>query len=454
MRERMPDLKRSLEAVHWPRNKPAWKEAAQDMGPRLEKYALLAAEFCPWADRVRIIFDEVLRSAPTQPCPPFTADLEGVHPFRSEAMGSITARTEGVEHQRTIACSCTSPPGSVQRAWVFTVQPLASLGGRAPPREGGHPKAAIDGRRRLSMVKCGGAPRAEDKLTHFCLIKRLDQEIAGRSVKAALFSSFTFKREFFEEEPLSPISSQGRLRGLFPVTAVVNRDQYHGSGWGYEVVRAPRGQLWHAKLVALMLDGNNSSGRCTVLVIGSGNLTRSGWEDDQELFHLTSWTGWRLPVALWEWLEQPWLRESEFAVWCRNRAVERIQKTKGARLLHSLDEPLWNQLEWTCGWNRWTEARVRPPLAPTLLRMADQVRAVLRGSSLRYSRGPLCQTQSSMFTCGVPSRTGSWQSGGEVSSIILRRKSVSRSTLFHRTTRAACCMQSCLPSVSGANGRS
>src|SRR4051812_16433285 len=85
------------------------------------------------------------------------------------------------------------------------------------------------------------------------LADRLSAELAGGRVEAALFSTFTFAREFFERVPLSLITNESRRRGLIPVTVVVDRTQFQGAGWGYQVVRAPAGRTWHAKLVALMV---------------------------------------------------------------------------------------------------------------------------------------------------------------------------------------------------------
>jgi hypothetical protein len=45
----------------------------------------------------------------------------------------------------------------------------------------------------------------------------------------------------------------------------VDHDHYRGSGRGCEVVRAPRGCLWHAKLIVLTLEGNANPTRLTVV---------------------------------------------------------------------------------------------------------------------------------------------------------------------------------------------
>jgi hypothetical protein len=98
------------------------------------------------------------------------------------------------------------------------------------------------------------------------LADRLADEIGAGRVVAALFSTFTFRREFFERLPLPLVTAEGRRRGLLPITVAVDRTQFEGSGWGYEVVRAPGGRRWHAKLIALMVEEAGNSR--TVLAIG------------------------------------------------------------------------------------------------------------------------------------------------------------------------------------------
>lgn len=73
MAERMPHLNKSLDAVNWPKT-ANWKKAARFIGSSLEKYARLAAEFCPWADTVREIFDSILRLPPANRVIPVLPD--------------------------------------------------------------------------------------------------------------------------------------------------------------------------------------------------------------------------------------------------------------------------------------------------------------------------------------------------------------------------------------------
>lgn len=78
------------------------------------------------------------------------------------------------------------------------------------------------------------------------LADQLADEIGAGRVAAVLFSTFTFRREFFERVPLPLVTAEGRRRGFLPITVVVDRTQFEGSGWGYEVVRAPGGRRWHS----------------------------------------------------------------------------------------------------------------------------------------------------------------------------------------------------------------
>jgi hypothetical protein len=191
-----------------------------------------------------------------------------------------------------------------------------------------------------------------------CLEDRLADAIGPGRVVAALFSTFTFRREFFERVPLSLITAEGRRRGLLPITVVVDPTQFKGSGWGYEVVRAPGGRRWHAKLIAAMIEEEGN--RRTVVAIGSGNLTRSGWEHNLELFHVDSWSGWRLPAAVVAWLRRPWLQESHFAKWAREFGLG-TNRRHHQSVLGSIAEPLWQQLDFVRRGRRWSAVHIVSP---------------------------------------------------------------------------------------------
>lgn len=63
LRRAMPDLSRALASISW-RKRIAWKEASRRLGESLRPYALLAHEFCPWADRLRTLFHELIHARP------------------------------------------------------------------------------------------------------------------------------------------------------------------------------------------------------------------------------------------------------------------------------------------------------------------------------------------------------------------------------------------------------
>jgi hypothetical protein len=190
------------------------------------------------------------------------------------------------------------------------------------------------------------------------LADRIADEISDYHVEAALFSTFTFRREFFERVPLPLVTDEEKRRGLLPITVIVDRTQFEGSGWGYEVVRAPAGRLWHAKITLLLISQQDV--RRTVTAIGSGNLTRSGWEQNLELFHIDAWNGWGIPLPIIRWLQTSWLRTSAFARWARDvRLYERGRQHRS--ILGSLDMPLWEQLDFVRGCRRWSEAHVVSP---------------------------------------------------------------------------------------------
>lgn len=191
-----------------------------------------------------------------------------------------------------------------------------------------------------------------------CLADRLADEIGAGRVVAALFSTFTFRREFFERVPLPLLTAEGRRRGFLPITVVIDRTQFEGSGWGYEVIRAPGDRRWHAKLVATMVE--DKEGYRTVMAIGSGNLTRSGWERNLELFHVDSWLGWRLPGAVVAWLRTPWLRASAFAKWSKEVGLQGGRRHYQS-VLGSIREPLWNQLDFVRRGRRWSKLHVVSP---------------------------------------------------------------------------------------------
>jgi hypothetical protein len=76
--ENMPELYTALKSAGW-RETASWKQAAQHIGPAQRPYALLADEFCPWADHLREQFHLLIRSsredrAPVLP-PPLSREI-------------------------------------------------------------------------------------------------------------------------------------------------------------------------------------------------------------------------------------------------------------------------------------------------------------------------------------------------------------------------------------------
>ena len=196
------------------------------------------------------------------------------------------------------------------------------------------------------------------------LVDRIKEGIGGGDVIAAFFSTFTFSREYFEQEVLNLIADEGRKRGLFPLTIVMDRSQYRGSGWGYDIIHHPE-RLWHAKFIALFVEEAGSGIRWTVLSIGSGNLTRAGWERNQELFLVHSWREWALPEAIHSWMQEPWLTKSEFGRWfqIQKNSIRGIPKNQNAFISTSLKEPIWDQLSLLKGHRKWREAHVLAPFS-------------------------------------------------------------------------------------------
>lgn len=79
LRTHMPDLHRALSAMRWRRTR-SWGQAALHIGPSLTQYASLAHEFIPWADALRELFHQLIRSAPTAPTPKLPSPLRGTIP--------------------------------------------------------------------------------------------------------------------------------------------------------------------------------------------------------------------------------------------------------------------------------------------------------------------------------------------------------------------------------------
>lgn len=193
-----------------------------------------------------------------------------------------------------------------------------------------------------------------------CLEERLAKEIASRRVVAALFSTFTFSRDYFERVPLPLVTADGRLLDRIPISVILDPKQYCGHGIGYDPVRGPSARLWHPKFIVVMTEsfGENE----TILAIGSGNLTRNGWEMNQELFHVERFATWSLPQPLMSLLKEPWVKESRFAAWARDAKVSLALGSRRS-ILGSWEKPLWGQLHFVSRKKKWTTAHVVTPFS-------------------------------------------------------------------------------------------
>lgn len=75
----MPELFAALVSVGWC-DKPSWKQAARQIGAARRPFALLADQFCPWADRLREQFHQLIRSSPKDPVPVLPPPILGAIP--------------------------------------------------------------------------------------------------------------------------------------------------------------------------------------------------------------------------------------------------------------------------------------------------------------------------------------------------------------------------------------
>lgn len=201
--------------------------------------------------------------------------------------------------------------------------------------------------------------------TKASLEERLRRHLVDRRVVAALFSTYTFSRAFFDGVVMGMITNEGDRLGRFPVTVIVDRDQFSGQGKGYGVVCPPQGRTWHAKLTLLWCASGDK--RSTILAVGSGNLTTAGWERNQEVFRVSVHDGWRIPPCIREWFDTGSLATSAVGVW-----IQRVERAKGqlrlrnlngsaaGRLLGSWSKPIWQQAAVARG-KRWSEAHVVAP---------------------------------------------------------------------------------------------
>jgi hypothetical protein len=66
---KMPNLYAALAVTGWLERPARWGRVAQHIGAAQRPYALLADEFCPWADSLRSLFHTLIQSSPNAPTP-------------------------------------------------------------------------------------------------------------------------------------------------------------------------------------------------------------------------------------------------------------------------------------------------------------------------------------------------------------------------------------------------
>jgi hypothetical protein len=202
------------------------------------------------------------------------------------------------------------------------------------------------------------------KITRADLKGLIAHKIADSVIHAALFSTYTFNRFFFEEEIFEGLlCSHGQHRGTFPTTILMDRINFHGHGWGYDVCCSPDDRLWHPKVVALMLRERTRSAQArTVFIAGSGNLTPSGWERNQEIFLVLEWAGWVLPDSVEQWIlpKTGFGFKTAFGQWYDENHFGRVPKFIENKLFSNYgQESIWRQWEWSG--DSWTKAYIVTP---------------------------------------------------------------------------------------------
>jgi len=131
--------------------------------------------------------------------------------------------------------------------------------------------------------------------------------LAGRRVKAGLFTTFTFEPQFFEEEIVSLLSdevlhSEPKLRmiqleellnsEIGPLAVYYDRSGLRGDGAArldirYVPVHVPNG-VFHPKIILLLtapIDNADATGATLICGVLSSNLTKGGWWSLLECAH-------------------------------------------------------------------------------------------------------------------------------------------------------------------------
>jgi hypothetical protein len=194
------------------------------------------------------------------------------------------------------------------------------------------------------------------KIRYSNLGSEIVQAIGDCRIQAALFCTYTFRRSFFETEVLDGIlCGHGQLKGHFLVTVIVDGDNFHGQGAGYDVCKYPGTNLWHPKVIALMLRNKDSKLYKTALFIGSGNLTPSGWEKNLEVFSYFEWDGWVLPDAIERWAFPLGSigSSTKFGAWYSKKHFGNVPPRINDQIIASSETAsIWEQWNWSGSWTR------------------------------------------------------------------------------------------------------
>ena len=184
----------------------------------------------------------------------------------------------------------------------------------------------------------------------------LSERIFDGTVNAALFSTYTFQRSYFEDEVLDGfLCERGVKRGRSPVSVLLDADMYEGSGWGYDVQSYLGGRLWHPKVTALMITEQGwGARRRTILAVSSGNLTLSGWETNLELVLALDWEGWTLPKVVEKWVtaQSNFAPNSAFGRWYQKNSSGKPRKFIEEQLISNYEKlDIWKQWGWGGYWS-------------------------------------------------------------------------------------------------------
>lgn len=156
------------------------------------------------------------------------------------------------------------------------------------------------------------------------LSRTFEDALAGRRVHAAVFTTFQFDPEFFEQEIL-PVFLDTPMSHVAAVRSVQLEDALRGIPGGVAVYYDPNGLIpaggsakqdvrripvrvrgiFHAKNVLLLVNSTPgqegaASGRSLLVATLSANLTKAGWWQNVEVFHIEE-----MPAGIASRMRQP-----------------------------------------------------------------------------------------------------------------------------------------------------